>query len=494
MFKFYSSSKIALEIVKTAIFRNYPFIKSGHKNILIFISPDNSFLDLIKESILNNKKIIILGSLSIEIASLLKLEIDSFTAYSYTKNMLCLDQEEEYNHSDYYVNYNNEKRFFTRFDFMDEWNNHGYGRISTQKDIWSVSQVIKNKGAKSLAQVYDENGFVSEFVTLTDFEKSSILYINREVGLVDGLDWNIVEDFLVKYRQDELPGVPLILDVPCGYKTVVSPRLDCDQSIINTKPLVELYKSYNIDLSLAIATGIDISKEEIIYLNDYYDNGGALLSHTVNHYFNWGDCYETVLDEANGSKIWLERNVKNLIELKYAVCPFHTNKPYSIEALADAGYKGFISGIIHNDPEYLLGVSGQVPFTRKDIVSHSQQCMLHGDCFHRYNNTIKAYKESFESHYKAKKMFGYLDHPFGDYDYGWQSEAERLEAHKEFIEYINTFNDVKWMTSTEILDFVVDKSSLKIEINSNDELICQRVQFNSNEKIKVLYKDKEYIC
>ena len=490
------------QIIYTAFKRSFNDInKLSQNNIFVFLSDES--LDSLKKQIEQKSKIIVFGKLNQDIAQLLGLEVFDQFPQNTKKSIVCLDQNMGDNSSIYHIKYTDheccanvgyDKRYFTRFDFMDEWNNIGYGRIGIEDDIWSVRQIVKNNGAQSLAKIYDDESCVSEFATISDFENSSVLYINRDVGTIDGLDWTIVEHFISRYRMDELPCAPLILDIPFGYEAIATPRLDCDQSVIDTKPLVDLYKSYGINLSLAIATGINISEEEIQYLNQFYANGGALLSHSVNHFFNWGDCYDIAYDEAKKSKEWLEKNIVDLEKLEYAVSPFHTNKPYSAKALQEAGYKGFISGIIHNDPEYLLGVSGEVPFSEGNIVSHSQQCMLHGDCYHRNSNSLDIYKQSFNAHYKAKKMFGYLDHPFGDYDYGWHSEEERLDVHKEFIEYINSFDGIKWMTSTEVLQFVYDKSQLEIAINTNDTIEIKRKSSESPYKIAVEYKGQVYVC
>lgn len=500
MINIISSNKIAKEIVQKSILRSHGNIENKLDNIYCFISPDSNAEKLIEKIVLKKSKVLIFGSISESLAKLIGLE--------YNNNSLILD-DIKYDHnknedkSNLFIKYNQhtlnknnplENRYFYRFDFTDEWNNLGYGKITTNNDIWSVSNSLEAINAEIIADIYENNNKKSVFVSLKDFKNSSVLYINREVGLVDGLDVSIVEFFLSNYKIDELPTLPLILDLPNGYNITATPRLDCDQSIINTKPLFELYKSYEINTSLAISTGINISEIEIDYLNNFYNNGGALLSHTINHYFDWGDCYDIVFDEAEGSKKWLEEHVQNLDILEYAVSPFHTNKYYSIEALADVGYKGFISGIIHNDPEYLLGTSGQVPFTKQNIVSHSQQCMLHGDCYHRNKDSIDIYKESFKMHYKAKKNFGYLDHPFGDYDYGWKSEEERLNVHKEFIEFINSFDNVKWITSVDMLKFIYDKSKLIIDIDINNILHLNRQSNESSLEILVEYNGKTYVC
>lgn len=489
-------------VLNKAIQRSHGItLNNSCNNIYCFISPSQNEEKLVKE-IVNKKKskILIFGKISDELAGFIGLRLN--------KNVLELndinfDHNNIEDNSNLYIEYKNhfltkrnslKKRYFYRFDFTDEWNNLGYGAITTNNDLYSISNSVENIDSEIIANIFDNGEKKSVFISLKDFNNASILFVNREVGLIDGLDWCIVEDFLSKYRKDELDCLPLVYDIPNGCEALVSARLDCDQSVINTKPLVELYKKYNIDLSLAIAVGININDKEIEYLNSFFDNGGAILSHSKNHYEFWGENYEIAFNEAKESKEWLEQNIKNIKSLKYAVSPFHSNKPYSMQALKDAGYDGVISGIIHNDPEYLVSTSGIVPFVKGDLVTHSQQCMLHGDCYHRRNNSIEIYKESFKNHYNSKKIFGYLDHPFGKYDYGWNSEKERLEVHREFIEYINSFEGVKWATAVEMLQFVYDKSTVKINIDENDNITLYRESYKSPEQIVVEYKGNIYVC
>jgi hypothetical protein len=495
------SEKTHLEaIINKSFLRSHGKISNKSYNIYCFISPSIEDEKLINELILNNSKILILGQISKKLAHLIGLKCNNKKMNLREISFNHSNKEDRSNlyikYKEHELNKNNplNKRYFHRFDFTNEWNNLGYGAIKNDESIWSLSQPLEAVNTQVIAEVYDNDEKVSVFSCVKNFENSSVLYVNREVSLVDGLDTVLIEDFLSTYRSFELPSLPKISDIPYGFEAVVSARLDCDQSILNSKSLVELYKKYDINLSLAIATGIEISEEAIKFLNQFYNKGGGILSHTINHYEFWGDCYNTAFSEANGSKQWLEENITNLNNLKYSVSPFHSNKPYSVQALKDSEYEGFISGIIHNDPEYLVATSGPVPFVDGDIVTHSQQCMLHGDCYHRRGNSIEIEKQSFKNYYNSKKLFGYLDHPFGDYDYGWKSEEERLSVHEEFINYINSFDNVKWMTCTEILDFVVDKSNLEILIDENNELVLKRTSHNSKEKIKVLYKNKEYIC
>ena len=496
MFKFIGDNRVVIEIVQKAFHRSFSEIKSEKTSIFVFISPDDTKKQEIANLLHSGNKIVIFGKIGKELAHLIGLELNSTQNFDGIKASLPSDHEGECHTTPYRVKYAKhplndtvpyDHRYFARFDFTDEWNNHGYGRITADESIWSVSSVVSNRSAQSIAVVEDDQGYVSEFASVIDFDNAAVLYINRPVGTVDGLDWGIVENFLCRYRIDELVAAPLIHDLPHGVKGVVSARLDCDQSIINSKPLVDLYKSYGINISLAISTGIQIEKSDIDFMQSFYQNGGSLVSHTVTHHYSWGHDYAHALEETSGSKQWLEEHVPGL-KVDYAVSPFHSNEPFAVQALADAGYKGFISGIIHNDPEYLVGVSGEVPFVTSPIVTHSQQCMMHGDCYHRYGNSTHPYIEAFAMHLKAGKMFGYLDHPFGGYNYGWSSEKERLDAHKEMIEIISKHEGIVWWTVKQLLDFVVRKSQTALEI-TNDELTI----VHKASDVVIEYRGKLYV-
>lgn len=490
VFKFFSYNPVVLAVVQLALRRSFGDIKSSSTQCFCFISPSEQDFLAFQKALASSSKIIVLGALPASFAEVLGLQMTD-TAFCQEKAKAVVDSVLSHNASAYHVRYGEhallsqvpyQQRHFERFDFTDEWNNLGYGRISVSGDIWSLSQPLVSTGANVLAEVRDEDGFVSVFASVTDFEQSSVLYINRPVGLVDGLDWGLVEDFFVDYRSDELPVLPLISDLPAGCGAVASSRLDCDQSIINSKPLVDLYKRYGIDISLAISTGIPIAEEDISFMKSFAAQGGSLLSHTVTHHYGWGRDYQHAFEEAKQSKDWLEANLN--MTIPYAVSPFHSNPSYAVQALKDAGYDGFISGIIHNDPEYLCTVSGQVPFVEGDMVMHAQQSMMHGDCFHRYGDSVEPYQQAFDAHVKAGKMFGYLDHPFGGYDYGWHSEEERLEAHERLIQHINQQPNVRWMTLDEILTFARHKNQVRMLIDAQGELNFE----HKDASVRVYYR------
>lgn len=495
MFKVFSHDSLTHNILQSALRRSFGNIGSSQAHCFCFVSPVTEDLDAFRQALTARAKIMVVGALPTVFAQMLGLS-QADIRFCDEKATVEVDVNNSHNTSIYHVHYGDDgllnsvpyrERHFERFDFTNEWNNLGYGRISNSDDIWSVSQPLTANGTRVLAEVRDADGFVSVFASITDFDEAAVLFVNRPVSVVDGLDWGMVEQFFAAYRADELVCLPLISDLPKGCKSVVSSRLDCDQSIINAQPLVKLYKKYGIDLSLAISTGIPISGDDVVFLKAFSANGGCLVSHTVTHHYGWGRDYAHALEEAKQSKEWLETNLAPL-RIPYAVSPFHSNPPYAVQALKDAGYEGFISGIIHNDPEYLCAVSGQVPFVDGDMVMHAQQCMMHGDCFHRYGNSIAPYVEAFDLHYRAGKMFGYLDHPFGGYDYGWASEEERLQAHESFIRAINQYEGVRWMTLEQILNFVKRKNEVKMRISGAGDLIID----HKAPDVQVYYKGEWY--
>ena len=372
-------------------------------------------------------------------------------------------------------------RYLCRYDFNDEWNNLGYGRISTDGSIWSVCNKVEEKGALPLAWLTDDQDKpLSLYAALLDRPSSSILWFNRQVGPIDSLEWHIIERFFADYRDQELICLPYLSEIPYGFKGAVSMRLDCDQAISSARPLFELYKNEGLPISLAVTTGLKMNPDDIRLLNEVVENKGAIVSHSHNHYPNWGGNYATALKEATTSKLWLEENIEKSKPIKYAASPFHQNPAFAINALADADYKGFVGGIIHNDPEFLLGRAGQAPLVKEGIISHSQQCMLHGDCFHRYGSSLEPYKQSFNSHLAAGAIFGYFDHPFSDtYRYGWSNENERLGAHQELIDFIKGHSDIWWCNLNDCLDFVAKKASAALKVEDGERAI---VEWNKKTK------------
>ena len=247
-------------------------------------------------------------------------------------------------------------------------------------------------------------------------------------------------------------------------------RIDCDEDIFSGKNLFSLYNKKSIPFSMAVKTSLNPGADEISFIHDVLKNNGALLSHTVNHLMNWGEDYSTALEEGLQSKTFLD-GISSEKPVRYAVSPFHSNPEYAVRALEDAGYHGFISGIIRNDPEYLTARGGRVPFADR-IISHSQQCMLHGDCLLKDDmDPLRIYKEAFEFRLSSQTFFGYLDHPFSDrYDYGWGSKERRLQAHDDYIDFILSHENIAFMNEEQCLDFMMKKNALRYTMDKRNSL------------------------
>lgn len=408
--------------------------------------------------------------------------------------------------SDYYIKYQendlwalrNQVRSLIRYDYADEWNNHGYGKIGLSGSSFDVSMYAEDLGETSIADncamicKAGEEDTCFPFIKKRDEKNSSFVWINRLVGMADSYEWNLVETFFADYRFDELPCLPYVLDVPGDYEGAVTMRLDCDQAICTARKLWEMYCDEHVPMSLAITTGNAIGAEDFSLITDVIGSGGSILSHSMNHFPDWGGNYYGAYMEALGSKLWLNRHVgEPFLSHVYAVSPFHQNSGYAVAAMEDAGYRGFVSGSIHNNPECVLARGGHVSGF-KTIISLSNQCMLHGDCYHSYGNTIEPYTDSLDFHFEYGNVFGYLDHPFSEaYQYGWNDEDERIDVHQNLIHYAKNKGNIWFCNLHEALDFIYGKTRLEFYVNDED-----RVVSNGGEKLYrycVRYKNRQFV-
>jgi hypothetical protein len=357
-------------------------------------------------------------------------------------------------------------RYFARFDFTDEWNNLGYGRIGVGDNRWSIDQLARNCATPIAEVLIDGELCVGAAVTLRDLPHGSVLWFARPVGAVDGQDWAVVEAFISAHRANGLPCRPYLRGIPHGYGGGVSMRLDCDEDIASARPLFELYRLRNRPMSLAIRTGQPEKPENLTLMQDVVHAGGSILSHSVNHKPGWSGSAESAEREARASKTWLERRVSG-VTIRYAVSPFHQNPRYVPGALARAGYEGFIGGSIAQDPEYLLARAGIPPFSPPEVVSHSQSCMLHGDSMLSQGDPLRIFKEAFRLARDGGEFFGYLDHPFSErYTYGWQDEEKRIAAHSDYLDFIEMSHrgkELLFVNEDTCLDFIKGRAAADIE-------------------------------
>ncbi|MFM0191654.1 polysaccharide deacetylase [Paraburkholderia strydomiana] len=356
------------------------------------------------------------------------------------------------------------RRPFERFDFADEWNNLGFGRIRHDGSVWAVAQAARVPAEAELASVQVGGERQFSYAALWDTRAASVLWVNRAVGPCDSFEWRIVENFLSGYRASELPCQPVLSEIPWGYDAAITSRLDCDESVEASRPLWEAYQRLNVPFSLAVNTQNLVRPEEHRILWELLvDQGqGAVLSHTASHAPNWGGSYEAALEEGRQSAQALHIVTGNRV--RYAVSPFHQSPHYALHALADAGYEGCIGGIIRNDPEFVLARGGSLAGMPAGFVGHSQQCMLHGDCMLADRDPLAVFKQAFDLAYETRTLFGYLDHPFSPrYQYGWIDEASRIAAHEHLIAYIRgRTRHAVFMTAVGALDFLQLKSRVQV--------------------------------
>ena len=446
---------------------------------LVLINPCSRDYEQVKDRLDTGLKLILFGTLTDCWADFSGVELHSFPADVAVGDTVveeasgCFSRslwKIEYQHHELTGQVPYQERYLSRYDFTDEWNNHGYGRIGVQGDpLYAIAQCAQCKVAnEELGWVENEIGEkIGSYCTVHDSKKGSVLWVNRAVGPVDSLEWTIIEQYLSCYRSAELFCFPYLLEVPAGFTGVCTMRLDCDQAIAAARPLFELYCREEIPFSLAILTGLPMNQADWDLIHDVVAKGGAIVTHSVNHQPDWGGSYEIALKEASESKKWLENAVPAQNTDRYLVSPFHQNPRYAVQAMVDAGYAGFIGGIIHNDPDYLLARSGVVPYMEEtDFFSLSQQCMMHGDCFHRYGNSIAPYLETFRYQHSCQSIFGYLDHPFSsEYQYGWLTESERLAAHQELIREMKSVDGIWFCNLNECLDFCHKRARTQVWID-----------------------------
>jgi len=510
-----SAEQYAGQIVATALLRSFTAAQVvSHADLVSFgdtspgdagvwINPPEEAADTLAQILTRGGKALVLGRLGPRVAESLKLELRGPLALP-AEWADC--QPHEHTHHDESlagVRYErahelgrlspHASRPLCRFDLTHEWNNLGFGRITADGSAWSLQSAILAGSSTPIARLATPDGDELLYAALTESPRGAALWFNRPVGPVDSLEWRVVESFFGDYRPDDLPCFPYLSEVPEPFRGVVCPRLDCDESVVPSGPLVELYRSYGLPLSLALQTRPEIDADDVRFMQALLAGGGSVVSHSVHHYLDWGGTYETAQAEALASRDWFDRQLPEATPVRYAVSPFHQNAPYAVSALADCGYEGFVGGIIANDPEYLFGRAGRAPFSERPIVSLSTQCLLHGDCLGRYGESVDVYVESFARHLAAGSMFGYLDHPFSDRNqYGWESESQRCDVHRRLIERILPQADLWWANLDDVLGFLRQRDAALVEQGAGGTLTVEAASDNPRTPLAILWKGKRF--
>lgn len=404
--------------------------------------------------------------------------------------------------SHYSIRYSDgEERFFERFDFEREWNNAGYGRIGFGVDPFSLTAFARIHGAyESLAEVVHlpTGERVSDYLGILRWNDQVALWCLRPVGPVDGFDWIHVESFVSDFEIEKWGGAPTVSELPAGFDSGFLMRIDCDEHILSGRPLAELYWRHQVPFSLAVKTGQKLGAEEIQFFQEIRQHGGSVLPHSHTHKSDWGFPSGELATEWGDCVNALSAAGIPRSELDFVVSPFHQNSRGAVRELAQRGVKAFLSGIICNDPEYLCARPGVVPFQRDEIITLSHQCMLHGDCYRRNGSSIEVEKSAFRLALKTKKFFGYLDHPFSAYSYGWLSEEERLNVHQDFLNYLLSHSNQWRPNLVEALAFYRKRSALRIVKTGPSAFECrlegvELEQIPSSEKLVLRFAGKDQV-
>lgn len=383
------------------------------------------------------------------------------------------------------------ERPFVRYDFMEEWNNLGFGAILVDESIWSMSNVVTVPESTLMASVVDVDTQLGAYAALWTEHKTSVLWFNRAVGPVDSQEWALVEHFFANFQYATQACVPYVSEIPYGYDAAVTMRLDCDEDVESARPLWQAYQAMGVPFSLALHTKVLSESKHHALPRDVLSAGGAVLSHTATHAPDWGGSYQAALVEGQESKALIKACID--YEVRYAVSPFHQTPSYARQALAEVGYQGCIGGIICNDPDFLMARSGVPPWMQQPtLIGHSQQCMLHGDCMLADDDPLDIFKQAFSAAYRAQTFFGYLDHPFSvRYQYGWTDEAQRIFAHQDFVQYIKSYDNVLFANTSDAMDFLLSKSTVMTKHDSTGFSISPG-QKQAKWTVAVTYQGQQY--
>jgi peptidoglycan/xylan/chitin deacetylase (PgdA/CDA1 family) len=445
-------------------------------DVLVLINPSKEISSALINILENSyAKVMIFGKLPDSIAKFLGIKIESISEQMKASALSGPAKTYQYAESSGAIVYqkalepNTKKqtplpsRALCRFDFTNEWNNLGFGAITADNSIWAISQKAIIQTENCIAQLVSGEAELSAYCGLWDYPTASLLWFNRAVGPVDSYEWCLVEQFIAQYRFGEIPAWPVISEIPYGFDSAITMRLDCDEDIESARALGNAYQENNTPFSLALHATVLSNPDQYQYPKDVLQSGGSILSHTLTHAPNWGGSKEASRHEGEESARVIEETIG--VRPRYAVSPFHHTPEYARQGLTDAGYHGVVGGIISNDPDFVMARAGRPPYSSEDFIGHTQQCMLHGDCLLVEGDQLAIYKRAYDQARLSNTFFGYLDHPFSPrYQYGWNTETQRIAAHVNFINYIKETGDKTiFLNQDDALDFLSMKSLVRAE-------------------------------
>lgn len=376
----------------------------------------------------------------------------------------------------------------SRYDFELEWNSHCYGDITAKNELLNLSHKCSLKEEDYLAYIQGANNCKTPLIAQFKINTNLVIWINRNLGLVDLPEWKIIENFIANAYFNEYPCIPYISEFAKTDEGLMTMRLDCDEDIESSRKIFELYKENNYPISLAITTNQLEGREISPLPKEVKDNGGTILNHSHTHPINWGGNKSSIRNEIEIST----KLIKDIygVKTEYAISPFHHLTWEALNVLNEMDYKGVVSGISSSHHEFLYMRGGFIN-TNLDILLHSQQCMIHGDCITK-TRSLADYLFAFDLFSKLGFSMGFLDHPISKrYDYGWGSPERQVKSHKKIINHLIK-KQIKLVNQEEIFKRLEAKDKLQIKQIEKESIQCLVIKNTSEYCLSVSYADKKF--
>ncbi len=467
------------------------FLESISKNANI------DFQELIK---LGGNKIILNGKLNNEIKEILNIKI-LMSNFDYEKTIPANSLKPSISRSK--INFNQnlnylipflkeiKERPLWRYDFDLEWNNTFCGNITNENKILNLSHncfLIEGKNVAFIKNSKDQNiPLISEF----ELNGNIIIWINRNLSLVDLPEWKIIEEFISNGYFREYPCIPYISEYSSSDNGLITMRLDCDEDIESARKIFEIYKINDLPISLAITTNQIKENQFISSLpKEVIDYGGTILNHSHSHPINWGGSKDNIKKEIITSNNIIKKSFG--IKAEYAVSPFHHLTWAALEVLNELNFKGVIAGISSSHHEFLIIKGGSIHETL-DILLHSQQCMIHGDCLTN-TRTVDSYLNAFSLYSNLGFSSGYLDHPISErYDYGWKNLKRQVKTHQQTIEYLLNKN-IKFISQKELFQRFAAKEKIQLKTINKNNFYYFEIKNESKFCLSISFGGKRFNC
>ncbi len=481
---------------------NLKNIKKKQSGIHIFLesiskNANIDFQELIK---LGGNKIILNGKLNDEIEKILNIRnlINDFdyenpiSANSLTPSISSAKINFNQN-LNYLIPFLKEikERPLCRYDFDLEWNNNFYGNISNENKILNLSHNCFLIEGRNVA--YIKNSKCQNIPLISEFEINGniIFWINRNLSLVDLPEWKIIEEFISNGYFRKYPCIPYLNEFSSSENGLITMRLDCDEDIESARNIFKIYKNNDLPISLAITTNQIKANHFLSSLpKEVNDYGGTILNHSHSHPINWGGSKEKIKEELITSNNLIEKSFG--IKTEYAVSPFHHLTWAALEVLNELNFKGVIAGISSSHHEFLITKGGSIN-EKLDILVHSQQCMIHGDCLTK-SRKVDSYLNAFSLYSNLGFSTGYLDHPISKrYDYGWKNFERQVKTHQQIVEYLINKN-IKFICQEELFERFAAKEKIKIKTINNNDFYSLEIKNESEVCLSITFGGERFDC